>query len=85
MALAATAKIKAQDVTKGMRIRVVDEDGCWMEGVAETEAHISGYSRNKTFVLCVDTKKIYSDDSAPVAIAPKNTKIGIHTKCFLVD
>ena len=78
-------EIKPQNVTKGMRIRIIDEDGCWSEGIAETGMHTRGYSRNKVLCLRVDLMKIYSDDSPAEHVEPKNSWVGIHCKCFLVD
>ena len=75
-------KINPKDVKNGMRIRILDSDGTWVEGTADD---VSSIRRGRMFRLWIDTVKPYSSSEELKADESQYQWADSYCKCLLVD
>ena len=75
-------KINPKDVKNGMRIRILDSDGTWVEGTADD---VSSIRRGRMFRLWIDTVKPYSSSEELKADKDQYQWADSYCKCLCLD
>ena len=75
-------KINPRDVKNGMRIRICDSDGTWVEGTADD---VSSIRRGRMFRLWIEKVKPYGTSEELKADREQYQWADSYCKCFVVD